>query len=87
MLNEADEVSQAQQKLIMRYSDTKAFLVHYLIRHINSDRPNIIDGRKSIQTLMRATKRMSDLTNIESQLRLENLMRDLATPSVDWNEN
>jgi len=54
-----DEVSQAQQKLIMKHSDTKTFLDHYLTRHINTDMQNIIDGRKSNKPLMRATTRMS----------------------------
>jgi hypothetical protein len=59
MLNESDEVSQAQQNLIMKHSDTKTFLDHYLPRHINTDMQNIMNGRKSNKPLMRAITRMS----------------------------
>ena len=59
MLNESDEVSQAQQNLIMKHSDTKTFLDHYLPRHIDTDMQNIMNGRKSNKLLMRAITRMS----------------------------
>ncbi|KAJ5611981.1 hypothetical protein N7510_005175 [Penicillium lagena] len=59
MLNESDEVSQAQQNLIMKHSDTKTFLDHYLPRHIDTDMQSIMNGRKSNKHLMRAITRMS----------------------------
>jgi hypothetical protein len=118
MLNESDEVSQAQQNLIMKHSDTKTFLDHYLPRHINTDMQNIMNGRKSNKPLMRAITRMSrwidkrrprhltaaqreslrnhpeylqvkqrrdeqaaacrETPDLQSQLRLDKLMRDVA---------
>lgn len=118
MLNESDEVSQAQQNLIMKHSDTKTFLDHYLPRHINTDMQNVMNGRKSNKPLMRAITRMSrwidkrrprhlteeqreslrnhpeyltvkkrrdeqanahrQLPNLQSQLRLDRLSRDMA---------
>jgi hypothetical protein len=59
MLTKSDEVSQAQQNLIMKHSDTKTFLDHDLRRHINTDMQNIINSRKSNKPLMRAITRMS----------------------------
>ncbi|CAG8182071.1 unnamed protein product [Penicillium nalgiovense] len=59
MLNESSAVSEAQQNLIMKHADTRTFLNHYLPRHIDTDKQNVMNGRESNKSLMRATTRMS----------------------------
>lgn len=52
-------VSEAQQNLIMKHSNIRTFLDHYLPRHIDTDMQNIMNGRESNTGLMRAITRMS----------------------------
>ncbi|OQE28263.1 hypothetical protein PENNAL_c0968G01945, partial [Penicillium nalgiovense] len=59
MLNESSAVSEAQQNLIMKHADTRTFLNHYLPRHIDTDMQNVMNGRESNKSLMRAITRMS----------------------------
>ncbi|CAG8247959.1 unnamed protein product [Penicillium salamii] len=59
MLNESSAISEAQQNLIMKHADTRTFLNHYLPRHIDTDIQNIMNGRESNKSLMRAITRMS----------------------------
>ena len=59
MLNESSAVSEAQQNLIMKHADTRTFLNHYLLRHIDTDMQNVMNGRESNKSLMRAITRMS----------------------------
>ena len=59
MLNNSDAVSEAQQNLIIKHSDSRTFLNHYLPRHINTDMQNVINGQQSNKSLMRAITRMS----------------------------
>lgn len=59
MLNNSDAVSDAQQNLIMKHSDSRTFLNHYLPRHIDTDMQNVMNGRQSNKSLMRAITRMS----------------------------
>ncbi|CAG8901459.1 unnamed protein product [Penicillium egyptiacum] len=59
MLNNSDAVSEAQQNLIMKHADSRTFLKHYLPRHIDTDMQNVMNGRESNRSLMRAITRMS----------------------------
>lgn len=52
-------VSEAQQNLIMKHTDMRTFLNHYLPRNIDTDMQNIMNGRESNTALMRAITRMS----------------------------
>ncbi|KAJ5443134.1 hypothetical protein N7445_004247 [Penicillium cf. griseofulvum] len=58
MLNESSAVSEAQQNLIMKHADTRTFLNHYLPRYIDTDMQNVMNGRESNKSLMRAITRM-----------------------------
>lgn len=58
MLNNSDSVSEAQQNLIMKHAD-RTFLNHYLPRHVDTDMQNVMNGRQSNKSLMRAITRMS----------------------------
>ncbi|CAI7636376.1 unnamed protein product [Penicillium pancosmium] len=59
MLNNSDAVSEAQQNLIMKHADSRTFLNHYLPRHVDTDMQNVMNGRQSNKSLMRAITRMS----------------------------
>ncbi|KAL1873654.1 hypothetical protein Plec18167_006171 [Paecilomyces lecythidis] len=59
VLNESGVVSEAQQNLIMKHSNIRTFLDHYLPRHVDTDMQNIMNGRESNRGLMRAITRMS----------------------------
>lgn len=59
MLNESGEVSEAQQNSIMKHSDIRTFLNHYLPRKIDTDMQSIMNGREPKIQLMRAITRMS----------------------------
>jgi hypothetical protein len=52
-------VSDAEQNLIMKHANIHTFLNHYLPRHIDADMQNIMNGRDSNTTLMRAITRIS----------------------------
>ncbi|KAJ5651633.1 uncharacterized protein N7484_005356 [Penicillium longicatenatum] len=52
-------LSEAQQNLIMKHADSRTFLNHYLPRHIDTDMQNVMNGRDSNKSLMRAITRMS----------------------------
>jgi hypothetical protein len=58
MLNNGDTVSEAQQNLIMKHADSRIFLNHYLPRHVDTDMQNVMNGRQSNKSLMRAVTRM-----------------------------
>ncbi|KAJ5458814.1 hypothetical protein N7530_010758 [Penicillium desertorum] len=47
------------QNLIMKHADTRTFLNHYLPRHIDTDIQNVMNGRESNKSLMRAITQMS----------------------------
>lgn len=59
MLNESSAVSEVQQNLIMKHADTRTFLNHYLPRYIDTDMQNVMNGRESNKSLIRAITRMS----------------------------
>ncbi|KAH1396271.1 hypothetical protein KXV70_001089 [Aspergillus fumigatus] len=59
MLNKSGAVSEAEQNLIMKHANIRTFLNHYLPRHIDADMQNIMNGRDSNTTLMRAITRIS----------------------------
>ncbi|KAJ6103823.1 hypothetical protein N7486_004045 [Penicillium sp. IBT 16267x] len=59
MLNNSDAVSEAQQNLIIKHADSRTFLNHYLPRHIDTDMQNVMNGRESNKSLMRAITRIS----------------------------
>lgn len=52
-------MSEAEQNLIMKHANIRTFLNHYLPRHIDADMQNIMNGRDSNTTLMRAITRIS----------------------------
>ncbi|KAJ5403992.1 hypothetical protein N7509_003863 [Penicillium cosmopolitanum] len=59
MLNNSNTVSEAQQNLIMKYTDSRTFLNHYLPRHVDTDMQNVINGRQSNKSLMCVITRIS----------------------------
>ncbi|KAL4810583.1 hypothetical protein BDV18DRAFT_127695 [Aspergillus unguis] len=58
ILNESGLVSDAQQNLIMKHSDIRTFLNHYLPRRIGTDMQALMRGLEPDSAMMRAVTRM-----------------------------
>lgn len=59
MLNNSDAVSEAQQNLIIKHTDSRTFLKHYLPRYVDTDMQSVMNGRESNVSLIRAITRIS----------------------------
>jgi mannosyltransferase OCH1-like enzyme len=68
-------VSEAKQNLIMKHANICTFLNHYLPRHIDADMQNIMNGRDSNTTLMRAITQISQWIDKRRPQKLTNKQR------------